>query len=422
MSRRYRLQPTPSQEKALELHCRHAQFVWNIALEQRRAWRPGRANIGVAQQMRELAEARREFPWLGHGSSSVQQQALRDLDRAFQGFFEDVKAAKRQKRPRLVGYPAWKRAKRSEARFCVRDLRVQVRSDAWAALHVPKCGWVRFRLSRPLPEGGGMARVTLDCAGRWHVAITSVPEPFAREATGALVGLDRGVVNSIATSDGAVDHAPGLRPKEAERSRRLQQRLARQREGSNRRQRSKRCLGRLRAREVDRRKDWVERTTTTLVRNYDVIIIEKLRVKDMARSATGTIAEPGHNVRAKAALNRAILGQGWGATAQRLKDKAAASGTAVVVEVNPRYTSRTCRVCGHEAKGNRESQAVFHCLACGHVQHADTHAAENIRERGVAVLAKPAPAAGPVVAARGHLCRARGRSANDPRRMANAVA
>ncbi|NED52266.1 transposase, partial [Micromonospora aurantiaca] len=88
---------------------------------------------------------------------------------------------------------------------------------------------------------------------------------------------------------------------------RLLRRLARARRGSNRRARLKAAIARLKARETDRRKDWVEKTTTDLARRFDVIAVEDLNVAAMTRSAKGTLEAPGVNVRQKAGLNRGIL-------------------------------------------------------------------------------------------------------------------
>src|SRR5687768_18450382 len=83
MAFRYRLYPSPNQAEGCERHCADARFVWNLALEQANAWRYGRRPApGSAERFRQLAEARRAFEWLGRGSSSVQQQALRDFDQA----------------------------------------------------------------------------------------------------------------------------------------------------------------------------------------------------------------------------------------------------------------------------------------------------------------------------------------------------
>ncbi|WP_203595995.1 RNA-guided endonuclease InsQ/TnpB family protein [Actinomadura bangladeshensis] len=172
---------------------------------------------------------------------------------------------------------------------------------------------------------------------------------------------------------------PGLTPGEAERLKRLLRRLARARRGSNRRARVKAAIARLKARETDRRKDWVEKTSTDLARRFDVIAVEDLNVRGMTRSAKGTIDAPGANVRQKAGLNRGILANGWGQLVTRLEHKAPGR----VVKVDPRYTSQTCNVCGHRARDNRESQAVFRCVACGHRANADVNAARNIKDTAV---------------------------------------
>ena len=94
----------------------------------------------------------------------------------------------------------------------------------------------------------------------------------------------------------------------------------------------------------------------------------------MTRSARGTIAEPGRNVRQKAGLNRAILASGWGIFARRLEYKAAGR----VEKVNPAYTSQRCSACGHIAAESRKSQALFACVACHFTLNADVNAARNI--------------------------------------------
>jgi transposase len=200
------------------------------------------------------------------------------------------------------------------------------------------------------------------------------------------------VAVSAALSTGEVLSAPGLRETEGKRLLRLQRRLARARRGSNRRQRVEAAIGRLKARESDRRKDWVEKTSTDLARCFDLIRVENLKIKNMVRSARGTIDAPGRNVRAKAGLNRSIHAAGWGLLVARLQDKAPGR----VEKVNPAFTSQICHACGYCDPGNRESQAVFRCRACGHADHADVNAAKNIAA-GRAVTARGGrPLGGPV--------------------------
>jgi putative transposase len=174
----------------------------------------------------------------------------------------------------------------------------------------------------------------------------------------------------------------------------LQQRLARCKRGSRRRAKTKRAIAKLKARDRDRRKDWVEKTTTDLARRFDVIRVEDLDVRAMTRSARGSVEQPGTGVAQKRGLNRAISRSGWGQLVARLRHKALGR----VEQVPAAYTPQRCSACGHVAPGNRKSQAVFECESCiaGRC-NADVNAARNI-------------AAGRAVTARGDL--AAGRSAN----------
>jgi len=244
---------------------------------------------------------------------------------------------------------------------------------------------VRFRWTRRIPDGVKSYRVTRDRAGRWHIAFAAIPTPIPAPGTGAVVGVDRGVAVSATLSTGERLHVPVLAGAEQRRLVRLRRRLARCRRGSNRRTKIKAMIAHLAARAKDRRKDWVEKVSTDLARRFDVIRVEHLRVKDMTRSARGTVAEPGRRVRQKAGLNRAILAHAWGLLVSRLEHKAAGRVERVVAA----YTSQTCSACGHVARESRESQASFRCVACGFGCNADVNAARNIAA-GRAVTARGA--------------------------------
>src|SRR5580693_4974659 len=154
---RYRLNPSPAQDAVLRGHCGHARYVWN------------------------LAAARAENPWLAVGSQTVQQQALRDFTQATAAFFDPGNPA---------GRPSWRKAGRDEGfRITGRGRQWDVRrvSRHVGQVWVPKAGWVRFRWSRAVPEGVKSYRVTMDRAGRWHVAFAAVPEPIPAPDNGQAV-------------------------------------------------------------------------------------------------------------------------------------------------------------------------------------------------------------------------------------------
>jgi putative transposase len=372
------LLPTAEQAVALAEHCRHARYVWNLAVEQQQHWQPGRRAPGYNEQCAQLTAARAEYGWLAAGSQTVQQQALRDFAQAMRIFF----AGTHQR-------PTWRKAGVHEGfrQVAVKTHHVERLNRRFGRVWVPKVGWVRFRHSRPVPEGVRSYRVTRDRAGRWHIAFAHIPAPIAGPEEGSVVGIDRGVTVSAALSTGELLHAPSLRPGEAKRLKVLQQRLARARRGSNRRARTKLAIAKLKARETDRRKDWIDKNTTDIARRFDTIRIEALDVRTMIRSARGTVEQPGQRVSQKRGLNRGISRSGWGLLARRLQHKAYGR----VEQIPAVYTSQRCSACGHVAPGNRKSQAVFECQSCtAGPCNADVNAARDI-------------AAGRAVTARGDL-------------------
>ena len=392
---RYRLLPTPAQQAVLRDHCGHARYGWNLAVEQHSHWHPGRAAApGYLEQCRQLTQARAENPWLAAGFETVQQQALRDFGQAMTAFLDPANPARR---------PSWRKAGRHEGfRIVGRGGQWDVRrvSRKIGQVWVPKAGWVRFRWSRAVPPGVESYRVTMDRAERWHVAFAVIPAPVPAPGNGQAVGIDRGVAVSAALSTGEMLHCPALTAQERARLRRLQRKLARSRRGSIRRGRVRCAVARLRARESDRRTDWAEQVSTDIAWRFDLIRVEDLQIKNMTRSAKGTRDNPGRNVRAKAGLNRGILGSGWGLLVRRLQDKAPGR----VEKVRPALTSQRCSACGQVDRGSRESQALFRCTACGFACHADMNAAINI------TAGHPTPSHPPSLAGR-----RRGYPAGEPR-------
>jgi putative transposase len=392
---RFRLLPVPEQEEALLAHCRDARYVWNLAVEQQQHWQPGRKAPGYIEQAAQLTEARADYGWLSAGSQTVQQQALRDFAQAMRNFFNGT-----HRRPR------WRKADVHEGfrQVAVKPHHVERLNRRLGRVWVPKVGWVRFRMSRPVPTGVKSYRVTRDRAGRWHVAFAHVPDPIAGPGDRSVVGVDRGVVVSAALSTGELLQVRGLTRGEARRLKVLQKRFARAKRGSNRGARTKLAIANLKAREGDRRKDWVEKATTDIARRFDTIRIEALDVRAMTRTVRGTVQQPGVRVAQKRGLNRAISRSGWGLLAARLQHKAHGR----VEQIPAAYTSQRCSACGHVAPGNRKSQAVFECEACTAGRcNADVNAARNI-------------AAGRAVTARGDL--AGRRSANREPQLATPAA
>jgi hypothetical protein len=230
---------------------------------------------------------------------------------------------------------------------------------------------------------------------------------------GASVGIDFGVAHTIALSDGRDFNMPALLSKgERRRLRKLELQAAHRRAArhagagkagtpmSRRERRSYEQIAKLRARQTRRRNDWLHKTTTDLAKSHGLVAVEDIRITNMTRSARGTLQHPGKNVRAKAGLNRSILGMAWGRAVWMLAYKCPDHG-GELIKASAAYSSQTCAECGQVAAESRRSRERFCCVACGHAAPADTNAARVLLQRGLA--ARSGTASGYGVAGRGAL-------------------
>ncbi len=351
------------EDRATEINdvCR---FVWNLALEQRREYRRRGVWIGFYEQSAQLTDLRTAENWIAGVPRAAVEATLRELDRA----------CRRHGTWRV----RWKSKRDVSRSFLCRSrnyIRVERVNRRWGRVRVEGLGWIKFRMTRDIAGELRNVRV-VNRQGRWTVSITMEDGLVEAKPSGPAVGVDRGVAQMVATSDGWFVNREFVTPKETERRKRLQQQLARQSKTSNRRKATRAKLQRINRRIADRRKDFNARTAHRLTTDYGLIVVEDLNVAGMTKRGRG-----------KRGLNRVILDKGWSQFLTNLDYMAKRYG-AEVVRVNPAYTSQTCADCGHIASENRESQAAFRCVSCGHTAHADTNAALNILAAGYAVTGR----------------------------------
>ena len=381
--RRYRAYPTPGQAGRLTGWGHSWRAVWNPALEQRRfAWHQRARMVRSAEQCRHLTEARADLPWLADLPAQSAQQVLRQLDCACDNWWNAAHPAQAltfRKRTGGLSVP-----------FPGQAVQVRKCSRGWADVRLPKLGWVRFRLSRPL--GGIVRNVTISRnALGWHVsfgvAAATEPAPPNRRPG---CRVDFGVACSAFVSD---EREPRLMPSTLtagqrrrllggkERRKNRQITWARKHNGgrySNRLRRTISDIAKLRARQARRRLDFTHKLTIDLAKNHCWVAIEDLRVKVMTKSAAGTREEPGWNVQAKAGLNRAILDNAPYERQRQLVYKGPRDGSELRL-VRPAFTSQRCSACGLcDPESRPGCGRLFACTACGHGKHADLNAARNI--------------------------------------------
>lgn len=370
----YRLSPNKTQEKAFEQWAGHCRFVYNLALEQRIwAWEKQKKSLNYFKQNKELTLLKREANFLKDAPSQCLQETLRDLDNNFQRFFKSD-----------FGFPRFKKKGKSDS---FRFPQPQP-SDAEIVcgkgfVRLPKLGRVRFIASRETAYEGRLRNVTVKKRGsHWYLSLNCEIAVEALENKGSPIGIDRGIARSIQLSDGRNYQLPTSLKKLEQRRRHFQRRLSKKNKFSQNWRKQKQHISRLSERIANIRRDFLHKTSTSITKNHSMIVVEKLMVKNMSRSAKGTMEVPGKNVAQKRGLNRSIMEQGWSLFLGMCKYKASWYGSSVV-EVDPRNTSKTCSSCKEVVEGSRESQSRFLCKACGVELNADLNASINILTLGL---------------------------------------
>ena len=373
---RFRLKTHPALEQKLFRQVGCCRWVWN------QVWRMNQRRLANKQRIIRYHEAAfwlslwkqsEEYGFLREVHSQPLQQTLKDLDRAWRDGFDKNQPLKR--------LPCPKRKYQHTSFRYPQGVKLDNRR-----IYLPKIGWVGFFKSREVEGKVKNATVSFQ-AGHWYVSVqVEMERPEPVHPSTADVGIDLGVANFAALSSG-ITYAPlNAYRKHQARLARAQRALARKVKFSANWRRQKRKIQRLHHKIACCRQDFLHKTSTAISENQAVVFIEDLQVRNMSRSAAGTQEQPGRHVRAKAGLNTSILDQGWGEFVRQLDYKLGWKG-GMLVKVPPQHTSQTCSACGHVSPDNRPTQAVFHCRACGHTEHADTNAAKNIRARGHRVLA-----------------------------------
>jgi putative transposase len=380
----FRIRPTARQHVALAQCLDAHRELYNAALQERRdAWSHNKTRVFYGDQSAQLTEIRAVRPDQAVWSFSSQQATLRRLTKAFDGFFRRVK------RGQTPGYPRFKGAARFDSVEWPKDGDGARWLPEHKRVYVQGVGQLKVHLHRPV--AGRVKTIQIKRQGRrWMLVLSCDDVPTnPLPATSRHAGIDVGVASFAATSDGTHVDNPRWGRTAQDKLTTAQQRLARAKRGSYNRAAKRETVGARHRKIANQRKDFHHKRARQLVESYDVLVVEDLKIANMVRRPKPVPDDdnPGqylaNGARAKSGLNRSISDAGWGRFVSILRAKAEEAGR-IWIEVDPRHTSDGCEKCGHTARANRVSQAVFQCQRCGHTAQADEHAARNILRAGLA--------------------------------------
>lgn len=353
----FRIYPNNSQKRALAQLFGCVRTVYNDSLALCKYDKV--VNVSVLQKVFiTLAKQTESRGWLSEVSSIPLQQSIADLGIAYKNFFAGIKKGKK------VGYPKFKkRSNQQSARFTRGGFSIKEEK-----VYLAKIGLLKTIWSRELPSKPSSVTVIKDCADRYFlsfvVEVQPVPIPASRES----IGVDLGIKIFAALSTSEKVYAPYLSSLDR-KMRRMQKKLSRATKGSNRKKLLRLKLATIHARITDKRKDFLHKLSTRLVRESKIVVLEDLNVCGMVKN---------HK------LARAISQQGWSVFRTMCQSKAAQYEDREIVVIDRwQPTSQICSSCGYKWGKLDLSIRQVTCLGCGESHCRDINASKVIEQVGV---------------------------------------
>jgi putative transposase len=346
---------TAKAEQWLEL-CRN---LYNCALANRvYAYKMQKVSVSSFTQINELPTIKQDNPEYLSVGSQVLQEVLERLDKAYQSFFRRAKQGSGK-----AGFPRFKGINRYDS--------FTLKNTGWKLdgryLSIRNIGRFKMRLSRPIEGNIKTITIRRSNTNQWYACFScdEVPEKKL-EPSDKTIGLDVGIKSFLTDSEGnKVENHKFL--KHSLKELRIRQRkLARATKGSNRRKKTKLQLSKCYDKVANQRKDFHHKLANEYVKNYGVIKVENLQIRNMVK-----------NHRLAMDINDCA----WGQFFEILKYKAGEAGRKVI-QINPRNTSRMCSECGDINHELKLSDRTWVCTKCGMVHDRDTNAAININRFG----------------------------------------
>lgn len=382
---KFRIYPNNAQIHMIESTLDACRQLCNAMLQQRiYAYKMGK-KVTYYSQQDEIPDIKKAFPEFKNVYSQVIQDVARRVDRAYENFFRRIKEKKSGKQQK-AGFPRFKPVNRYRS-ITYPQSGFEILENGH--LKLSKIGILRMFMHRDIEGGIKTVTISRDRVGDWYASFTvemdvdNVTETRIENTElqdQGEVGADLGIIHLVVLSDGTFIDTPHFLVKAEKRLKREQRRFSRKKKGSNNGNKQKTNVAKRHRKVKRQREDFVHKVSSDLVSNYSFLSFEDLNVAGMVRNRH---------------LAKSISDASWSMLVQYTTYKAGNAGK-VVVQVNPRGTSKTCSRCGWVKDDLNLSDRIFHCNDCGLEIDRDLNAAINIYKRGMKKIGRGTPEFTPV--------------------------
>jgi len=367
---KYELQVNNKERTRLTLCAGTSRFAWNWGLVerlQRYKAQTGNDRYTDAMKQHKLLNKlkKTDFFWMYEVSKSIPQEALRDLEQAFQNFYRERKHAKTHRKKPRVGFPNFKKKYKAKDSFRLTGT-IKILPQT-KRVQLPRLGLLRVKETPILPPTARILNATVSrTADRWYVAFT-VEEEWVVPARGydEVLGLDTGLARFTTLSSGIPVPKPRFLLKRLKKLRRLSKAHSRKRPGSNNRRKSARKLAKFHAKVANTRKDFQHKLSLSLVKNHDVLVVEDLYLKSLIKNK-------------KQSRHWADLAHGE--FRRLLTYKSVKYGSLLVKADRWFPSSKLCSNCLIYHQDLTLKDRTFYCAFCGLKLDRDYNAALNLKQ------------------------------------------